>query len=201
MSRPTATAGPPAGVPTDTKTRILDGAEACIRRSGLRRLSMGDVADAAGVSRASVYNHFADRDAVVGAILSRAAEHFVASSEDSVHRRRTLAGQVAEAAIFIRTHRADPTHTVAPGDELLATLLTVRVDGLISRWIDFWLPYLAAAESRGEIRPGLDHRGAAEWIVRILLSLAVMPSATVDLDDPEAVRGFVTQFVVRGFAP
>ncbi len=185
-----------------TATRIVDGAEACIRRYGLRRVSMSEVAVAAGVSRASVYNHFADRDAVVAAVLHRAAERFVASSEPTVRRRRTLAGQVAEAALFIRAHRGDPDHTVTPGgEELLATLLTVQTDGLIARWIDFWLPFLADAERRGEIRTDIDHRQAAEWIVRIMLSLAVMPSASVDLDNPAAVRAFVTEFIVRGFAP
>ena len=46
-----------------------------------------------------------------------------------------------------------------------------------------------------------DRRAAAEWIVRLLLSLVIMPSTVVDLDDPDAVRSYVQQFVVRGLAP
>jgi hypothetical protein len=119
-----------------------------------------------------------------------------------VRKRRTLAGQVAEAAAFIRAHGNDPMLTIAPGeDQLLATLLTARVDGLVARWVKFWDPYLADAERRGEIRSGIDHARAAEWIVRIMLSLVVMPSAVVDLDDADAVRGYVQEFVVRGLAP
>ncbi len=34
-----------------------------------------------------------------------------------------------------------------------------------------------------------------------MLSLAVMPSTVVDLDDPDEVRGYVQEFVVRGLAP
>ncbi len=95
---------------TDTASRILESAEGCIRRYGLHRFSMGDVAQAAGLSRGSVYNHFQDREALVDAVLERAADRFVESSEASVKRRRTLAGQVAEAAAFIRAHdrRPDP---------------------------------------------------------------------------------------------
>jgi AcrR family transcriptional regulator len=186
----------------DTATRILEAAEACIRRYGLRRVSMGDVAQAAGRSRGSVYNHFQDREALIDAVLERAADRFVASSEAFVKRRRTLAGQVGEAAAFIRTHGDDPDLTVTPADEeLFAALLAARVDGLVARWVEFWLPYLADAERRGEVRAGLDRSRASEWIVRMLLSLVVMPSSVVDLDDPDAVRAYVSEFVVRGLAP
>jgi AcrR family transcriptional regulator len=186
-----------------TADRILEAAEQCIRRYGLRRVSMGDVARAAGLSRGSVYNHFHDREALVDAVLERAADRFVASSEASVHKRRTLAGQVAEAAVFIRAHQHDPLLTVTVGDEesLLASLLTARIEGLVARWIEFWQPYLEDAERRGEVRRGLDRRAAAEWIVRLMLSLVIMPSTVVDLDDPDALRHYVQQFVVRGLAP
>ncbi len=186
----------------DTATRILEAAEQLIRRYGLRRVSMGDVAQAAGLSRGSVYNHFQDREALVDAVLERAADRFVASSEEFVKRRRTLAGQVAEAAAFIRAHTADPAFALTPGEEpLIATLLTARVDGLVARWVEFWLPYLDDAERRGEVRVGLDRPKASEWIVRVLLSLVVMPSSVVDLDDPDAVRAYMQEFVVRGLAP
>ena len=186
----------------DTATRILEAAEQCIRQWGLRRVSMGDVAQAAGLSRGSVYNHFQDRDTLIDAVLERAADRFVASSEASVRRRRTLAGQVAEAAAFIRSHGDDPSLTLTPGEgPLLASLLTARVDGLVARWVAFWLPYLEDAERRGEVRAGLDRPRAAEWIVRVLLSLVIMPSTVVDLDDLDAVRTYVQEFVVRGLAP
>lgn len=185
-----------------TATRILDAAELCIRRYGLRRVSMGDVAQAAGLSRGSVYNHFHDREALIDAVLERTADRFVAGSEELVRRRRTLAAQVAEAAAFIRTHQDDPLLVLTAGEEsLIASLLTARIDGLVARWVEFWQPYLKDAQRRGEVRAGLDRRAAAEWIVRLLLSLVIMPSTVVDLDDPDAVRSYVQQFVVRGLAP
>ena len=189
--------------PRATPERILDAAERCLRRLGMQRASMGDVAAAAGMSRGSVYFHFPDRDALVRAVLSRAAERFVRSSEQAVRTRRTLATQVAEAAVFIRRHMHDGDAPAAgdQSDTLLATLLTANLEGTVASWVDFWQPFLAEAAERGEIRPGLDRREAAEWIVRIMLSLAVMPSAVIDLDDPRAVRGFVARYIVQGLAP
>jgi AcrR family transcriptional regulator len=187
-----------------TEERILRAAEQCLARLGLSRLSMTDVAAQAGISRGAVYLHFADRSALIDAVLARTAARFVASSEESVRRRRTLAGQVAEAAVFIRTHLGDNVLTLRlPADEesLFATLLVSRLESLVEQWVAFWLPYLADAEARGEIRAGVEHRQAAEWIVRMMLSFAIMPAVTFDATRPEDVRNFVRSFVVDGLGP
>jgi AcrR family transcriptional regulator len=165
---------------------------------------MTDVAAQAGMSRGAVYLHFADRRALLDTVLARAATRFVASSAEVVRRRRTLVGQVAEAAVFVRTHLGDTVLTLRlPADQesVLATLLTSRVERVVEEWIEFWLPYLADAEGRREIRPGLDHRQTAEWIVRLMLSFAVMPAVSFDADRPDQVRAFVRTFIVDGLGP
>src|ERR1700733_5278561 len=149
-----------------TEERILDAAESCMSRLGLRRVSMTDVAVQAGVSRGSVYFHFGDRATLVDAVLTRVATRFVTSSAPVISCRPTLVDQVGEAAVFIRQHLGDELLTLrlpAEGDSLLATLLSAQVGRLLTQWIDFWLPFLADAQSRGEIRPGLDHRRLSEW--------------------------------------
>jgi AcrR family transcriptional regulator len=184
----------------DTPERILEAADQCLRRLGVRRVSMGDVAAQAKLSRGSVYRYFPDRQALLDAVLERAADRFVSDSTLTIDRRPTLAAQVGEAAVFILVHRHDDAF-LAEEDTLFATVLSARVHGLLERWVEFWLPRLAEAEQRGEIRCGLDHRQTAEWIVRLMLSFAVMPSVTVDLDDSDAVRRFVDAHLVRGLAP
>jgi AcrR family transcriptional regulator len=173
-------------------------------RLGVSRLSMTDVAMQAGISRGAVYLHFADRDALVDAVLTRAASRFVATSAEAVSRRRTLVAQVVEAAVFIREHLGDDVITLRlPADEesLLATLLTSRRQRMVEEWIEFWLPYLASAEARGEVRQGLDHRQAAEWIVRMMLSFAVMPPISFEAESPSQLRAFVRAFIVDGLGP
>jgi AcrR family transcriptional regulator len=190
-------------VEASTEERILDAAETCMSRLGLRRVSMTDVGVQAGVSRGSVYFHFGDRATLVGAVLTRVATRFVASSMSAVASHDTLAGQVGEAAVFIRQHLGDEILTLrlpAEGDSLLATLMSAQIERLLSQWIDFWLPFLGDAEERGEIRAGLDHRRASEWIVRSMFSFAVMPSVTFDMDDPDAVRSFVHDHLIAGLA-
>jgi AcrR family transcriptional regulator len=187
-----------------TEERILAAAELCLARLGVTRLSITDVAAQAGISRGGVYLHFADRQTLLDAVLTRAANRFVASSAEPISRRRTLVGQVAEAAVFIREHLGDSVLTLRlPADEesLLATLLTSRLERMVVAWVEFWLPYLAEAEDRGELRAGVDHRQAAEWIVRMMLSFAVMPGVSFDADHPDQVRAFVRSFIVDGLGP
>lgn len=193
----------PVGDRPATVDRILDAAEDCIRVLGLRRTSMVDVAERAAVSRGSVYRYFPDRDALVDGVLARVADRFVDASAPVVARRRTLATQVAEAAVFVCEHTADDAVTlgVKDDDQMLALVLAARADRLVERWVEFWVPHVAAAEARGEVRAGLDHRQVGEWIVRVLVSFPLMPSVAVDLGDPRAVRRFVTDHLVAGLAP
>lgn len=183
--------------------RILDAAERCMARFGLQRFSMSDVAKDAGMSRGSVYLYFGDRPSLVDAVLARTASRFVKSSAPAVRRRHTLADQVAEAAIFIRQHLGDRVLSLGlPGEQenLVATLMTAQMERLLLEWVDFWKPFLQAAVKRGEIRE-VDFGHAGEWIVRLMLSFAVMPAVTFDADDPAAVRRFVRQHIVRGLGP
>lgn len=204
MSTETATAAPPgAATPApSTAQRILDAAERSMARHGIRRVSMADVAAEAGLSRGAVYLHFAHRAALVDAVLARTAARFVASSEPAVRSGTTLADQVAEAAVFIRQHLGDAVLTlpVPYHDSLLATIMTAQLDQLSGQWVEFWLPLLGDARRRGEIRPHLDDRAAGEWIVRLLLSFALLPPVTFERDDPDALRAFVRDHVVAGLA-
>jgi AcrR family transcriptional regulator len=185
----------------DTREQILVAAEACIRQWGIRRVSMNDVATRAGVSRMSVYRHFADRDALVLAVLERLADQTVEVATPRVLRRRTLAAQVAEAAAHVRSLDAELDLGLGsrPGEGEQAALSLAHARPVLNRWIDFWIPRIEEARARGEVRGDLDARQAAEWIMRMMLSLVTIPSLTVDLDDPEAVRRFVQHHIVRGF--
>lgn len=163
---------------------------------------MSDVALQAGVSRGSVYRYFADRDALVQAVLERVAEAHVAEAEPAVRRQRSLAAKVAEAAVFVRLLADDERRLGLhehPGEPEAATLQLAASPTMFALWVDFWIPFLDEARTAGDVRPDLDLRQAAEWIMRILISLVTVPSVTVDLDDARALRKFIEDHLVRGF--
>lgn len=62
-----------------TRAALLDGAARCAAERGLRRTAMGDVADAAGIAKATLYNHFRTRDSVWSALAARELERLDAA--------------------------------------------------------------------------------------------------------------------------
>lgn len=65
-----ATAAPRLS-PADTKTRILDAAEALFVGGGFDSMSMRQITSTAGVNLAAVNYHFGSKDALIHAVLAR----------------------------------------------------------------------------------------------------------------------------------
>ncbi len=58
---------------SEVQRRLLDAAEACFAQFGLRKTTMEDVARSAGMSRATVYRHFENRDDLLMSVVEREA--------------------------------------------------------------------------------------------------------------------------------
>ena len=73
---------------------VLDAVVGLLAEHGTRRWSMEDVAERAGVGRATVYRRFASRDDLVRAAIAREAECFFAAVAHSVRDLGSLEDQV-----------------------------------------------------------------------------------------------------------
>ena len=56
-----------------TQKAILDGAIRCVKKNGLEKTSVNDIARVAGVSRPTVYSYFKNKDDIVTTALVKAA--------------------------------------------------------------------------------------------------------------------------------
>ena len=60
-----------------TEGAILEGTKSLIAKFGLSNISMIEIADASEVSRATLYNHYRDKNAVTSALITAEVEHMI----------------------------------------------------------------------------------------------------------------------------
>jgi AcrR family transcriptional regulator len=181
-----------------TRERIIAAGHECIRRSGIRRLSMEAVAEEAGVSRAALYRYFANKNALVDAVLEHTAHVVYARMTAMFADVTTLADKVVIGArLGLLPHR-DTLGLSESDPESFALLLTTGAHPFLRRTIDFWVPHVEEAQRRDEIDPDLDANQAAEWIARSLFSLVSVRALTFDASDPAAVETYARTFIAGG---
>jgi AcrR family transcriptional regulator len=193
-----ASMAPPSPARVGTRDRLLAATERCLRQSGIRRTTMTEIAADAGVSRALLYQHFPDKASLVVAALARTDEAFWADAHLRVSAAEGLAAQVTEAVRLSRSREAGVLLLQLKDDEPETFAATVGsgLRQMMPAMAVFWHGYLEAARDRGEVRADLDVGRAAEWIMRLVLSLVTVPGDTVDADDPASVRAFLDAFLV-----
>ena len=92
-------------VSDDTKTqpvreRLLDAAEGCLQQFGSEKTSMEDVARAAGMSRATVYRYFENREALLLGVASRQASALAAEAINYLAQFSTISDWLVEGLLF-----------------------------------------------------------------------------------------------------
>jgi len=161
---------------------------------------MTEIAAEARLSRAWLYKNFPDKASLIVATLVQTDEAFWAGAHARVSQRDGLAAQVAEAVRISKEHQPRALLLQLKAEEPEAFVETVGT-GLVQMMPGmalFWHPYLESARARGEVRSDIDVTRAAEWVMRIVLSLVTVPGDAVDADDPVSLLGFVGEFLVAG---
>lgn len=183
------------------RDRILDAAEACLGRDGIRRTTVAAVADEAGISRAYLYRFFPDKATLVSAAMIRRDEAFWADADARVAAADGLADMVAEAVLL---SRAAPLGSLAmrlaeeePAE--YAEVLGTHVHELVPGLSGFWVDQLRRARERGLIDDGIDLEAGAEWVIRVLVSLVGVPGRAVDADDRASLVSHLETFLVPAF--
>jgi len=185
------------------RDRILDAAEACLRRDGIRRTTVAAVAQGAGLSRAYVYRFFRDKPTLLSAALIRRDEAFWQDAHQRVGAAPDVAGMVTEAVLLSRRAPLGPLamELAVAEPAAYAEVMGTHVHELVPGLLDFWVEHLTAAQARGLVRADLDLEAAAEWVIRVLASLVSVPGRTVDADDRESLHGHLSTFLTPGLSP
>jgi AcrR family transcriptional regulator len=138
-----------------TRAALLDGARQAVEVSGTK-ITMAQVAAAAGVAKATLYNHFRTREAVLDALLADEVEHIIARTAGLA-----LPEALATAASAISDNpRLRTLARVEPG--------TVAALGRIDPSAPGWQRARAAVDAAVG-------RDGAEFVLRWLASFLLSP--------------------------
>jgi AcrR family transcriptional regulator len=167
-----------------TRDALLDAAYDAVVAGGWPKARMLDVANAAGVSRQTLYNEFGSKDALAQALAMREAERFL----DAVDQALTgHTGTPAEAVgVAVAT-----TLGLAADNPLVKAVLTDDTDagGLLPFLTTRAEPLFDAARAHISTRlhadwPDLDPAEsdlAADVVVRLTISYLVLPADAIEL--------------------
>jgi AcrR family transcriptional regulator len=152
-----------------TRAAVLAGAARAVETTGATRLTMSQIAAAAGVAKATLYNHFRTRDAVLNALIQAEVDALIAEVD-----QRPLPEALAVAATRLGEH---PVLRALARHEPAALAGLARID--LSA--DAWQRARAAVETALERAGRRGGDAVLRWLASYLLSPASPSAIEADL--------------------
>jgi AcrR family transcriptional regulator len=84
----------------DTQARILEAAIACVKRWGVDKVTLNDIAQEAGLTRPTVYSYYPGRDEVIKAALLQSAYAFAEDALKHIRKFSEPRERVLEITLF-----------------------------------------------------------------------------------------------------
>jgi AcrR family transcriptional regulator len=168
---------PPAPSFNPTEERILTAALELIGRRGVRRLGMGEIAEAAGVSRGTLYRYFPSKDHVLAAAAAYDGRRFSDGLDQVLADTRTpeerIAAFMAYSFDFIRSHPCRPLFESESG-----FVMSYLLDHVPSLRAELLLRLGDALDAVPAVAAGvLGREQLADVIVRLFASSWIIPES------------------------
>lgn len=176
---------------------LVDAALQCFVNFGVRKTSLTDVANQAGVSRTTTYRTFSDKDGLVRSVVEAEVGRFVDALDTAVDWQQPLEQALEQAVEFtldyLQQHRLlqrvlsrepDQLTNVVIGQHEPASLIDLILPAVMERF---------AQTHHDLLRVPTDQ--AAEWLIRIIVSMLLNPSTRVP--DPRTVAKLLLHGIIR----
>ena len=180
---------------------VLDAALSAFLDYGIKRTSMGEIARRAGISPATLYRRFAQKNDIVFAVGLREVRRFVETVDDRVDVETSAEDQIVELFVafaaglqqnkLLRRILDTEPETVLP-------LLTVRGAPVLQMGRDYVAEFIGRLQGEGKIA-AFDPLPVAEMIARVALSTALTPETVIPLSDEDAARRFAREHMTLLF--
>ena len=167
-----------------TRLKLLEAAMACYRRSGAGNTSMDEVAQTAGVGRATLYRHFANHESLLSEVMAHNLREIQAVIATSVRHCDRAEDYFVESALVIIRECNDRELGPLIFGEGASGAAASRIsfsDPVITRMGEELLePFYRSAKREGILRDWVTRPLLLEWTSRLMLSFIATPSPTLN---------------------
>lgn len=199
------------GNPLTTRDQILDAAAHVMHTLGMGRTTTKEIAQAAGLSEAALYRHFADKAELFLCVIGERLPQLVATLKDLPARvgRRTVRSNledIARVALPFYDQTAPMAASLFSEPELLARhqeQLRLK-DAGPHHAVDLLANYVRAEQRAGRVTQRADPEAAAALLVGACLGRAFLRRFTGEQQGPDADERFVKAVVrtlMTGLSP
>jgi AcrR family transcriptional regulator len=179
-------------VPADaTSERILDAALKICAESGVRHLTMDEVAERAGVGRMTVYRRFGSREQLEEVLAVREARRCLAELDSTVDPGAPVPDQIAQGLLTtLRLIREHPLLARMSRVEPAAALAALRDEGtsIFAMSRAFMATRIREGQKAGTVAGAVDPEQAGEVLSRIGFSFLLIPESALPLGYDDQMR-------------
>jgi AcrR family transcriptional regulator len=176
------------------RARIFDAVSSWAASTGLRKLSMDEVAHRARVGRATLYKYFPGRDALIEAFVHHELATFFAEVQATVERHTEPDERLVHG--FAHAYRLLSRHpAIGPVLRLNPELLLPYVIGEQSYALDLGRSFVDTMTPAGDL-PDHVRAAFAEYVARAFHTLILIPSTVFGLDEPDGAEDYARNYVL-----
>lgn len=182
-----------------TSERILDEAVRQAEEFGVRRFTIGEVAQRVGVSRVTVYKYFPGKGQLIEAVLQREMRRFLRDVDAAVAPYDTLEERLVEGFVFalgwLRKHRL-LNRLLRTDPELIVPNLTVGAGPVLAAGREFIAGFARREAQDGSLPLNdVEIEGVSELLARAVLSFLLTPDSVLGMRTEAEIRAFAEQYL------
>ena len=140
-----------------SREQVLDAVAASVRAVGVRRTTMAEIARRAGLSRSTLYTHFADVDQATAALLTRELLHLLIEAVDDAGQDLTARERIVQRAVRLAARVPDDPlieRILELDAHLLVPYLVQRVGSSQRAILDTVTDLVVGGQADGSVRQG-----------------------------------------------
>jgi AcrR family transcriptional regulator len=179
---------------------ILDAAISCYLDSGVAGTTIDDIALRAKISRRTVYRYFANKQAVMQAVVESQAVAFFAQLDNAVRRYRDDFPQLLKRSMLYTIDHGPqaPAHKLLMGNNDNVAISSQHYfysETIKLAWQQLLREPFERAQARGDINSATGFEQLAAWTRRLLMSYILFP------ETKQSVAADIDNFVLQVLRP